>query len=36
MQDNLYDVVIVGAATSGAWFGRKMAEKGYKVKIVEN
>lgn len=35
MQDNLYDVVIVGAATSGAWFGRKMAEKGYKVKIVE-
>ncbi len=30
-----YDVVIIGAATSGAWFARRMAEKGYKVKIIE-
>ncbi len=35
MQNHLYDVLIVGAATSGAWFGRTMAEKGYKVKIIE-
>ena len=31
----LYDVVIVGAATSGAYFARKMAKKGYKVKMIE-
>ena len=31
----LYDVVIVGAATSGAYFARKMSKKGYKVKMIE-
>ena len=30
-----YDVVIVGAASSGAFFAKRMAEKGYKVKIIE-
>ena len=31
----IYDVVIIGAATSGAYFARKMAKKGYKVKMLE-
>lgn len=30
-----YDVVIIGAASSGAFFAKRMAEKGYKVKIIE-
>lgn len=30
-----YDVLIIGSATSGAWLARKMAEKGYKVKVIE-
>ena len=30
-----YDVVIVGAATSGAYFACKMAKKGYTVKVIE-
>lgn len=30
-----YDVVIIGAATSGSFFARKMAEKGYSVKVIE-
>ena len=30
-----YDVVVIGAATSGSFFARKMAEKGYKVKVIE-
>jgi len=30
-----YDVVIVGSATSGAYFARKMAEKGYNVKMID-
>ncbi len=30
-----YDIAIIGAATSGAFFARRMAEKGYKVKIIE-
>lgn len=30
-----YDVIIVGAASSGAYFAQKMAEKGYSVKIIE-
>lgn len=32
---NKYDVVIIGAATSGAYFARKMAKLGYSVKMVE-
>lgn len=35
MENNLYDVLVIGAATSGAWFARRMAEKGYKVKVIE-
>ena len=30
-----YDIVIIGAATSGAYFARKMANKGYSVKVIE-
>ena len=30
-----YDVAIIGAATSGSFFAKKMAEKGYKVKVFE-
>lgn len=30
-----YDIVIIGAATSGAYFARKMAKKGYSVKVIE-
>lgn len=35
MENNVYDVVIVGAATSGAWLARSLAEKGRKVKVIE-
>ena len=30
-----YDVVIVGGATSGAYFAKKMADRGHTVKIIE-
>lgn len=30
-----YDVVIIGAATSGAFFAQRMAAKGYRVKVIE-
>ncbi|MBO5776100.1 MAG: hypothetical protein J6R35_01865, partial [Clostridia bacterium] len=30
-----YDVVVIGAATSGAFFAKRMALKGYKVKVIE-
>lgn len=30
-----YDVVVIGAASSGAFFARRMAEKGYAVKVIE-
>ena len=30
-----YDVVIIGAATSGAYFARKMAKRGFSVKVIE-
>lgn len=30
-----YDVLVVGASTTGAWFARKMAEKGHKVFVIE-
>ncbi|MCQ2463294.1 MAG: FAD-dependent monooxygenase, partial [Clostridia bacterium] len=30
-----YDVLIIGAATSGAYFAQKMAKRGYKVKMLE-
>lgn len=30
-----YDIVIVGAATSGAFFAQRMASKGYSVKVIE-
>ena len=32
---NKYDVVIIGAATSGAYFARKTAKLGYADKTVE-
>jgi flavin-dependent dehydrogenase len=30
-----FDVVIIGAATSGSFFARKMAEQGFSVKVIE-
>lgn len=30
-----YDVIIIGAATSGAYFAKKMALKGYSVIMLE-
>lgn len=30
-----YDVLVVGGSTTGSWFARKMAEKGYKVLMIE-
>lgn len=36
MENNLsYDIVVIGAATSGAWIAHKMAKRGYKVKVIE-
>ncbi len=31
----MYDILIVGASTTGCWFARKMAEKGFKVLVIE-
>ncbi len=31
----IYDIAIIGAATSGAYFAKKMAKKGFKVKMIE-
>lgn len=30
-----YDILIVGAATSGAYFAHEMAMRGYRVKVIE-
>jgi len=30
-----YDILVVGGSTTGSWFARKMAEKGYKVLMIE-
>lgn len=30
-----YDIVIVGASTTGCWFAKKMAEQGAKVLVIE-
>lgn len=30
-----YDVLVVGAATSGAYFAHEMAKRGYRVKVIE-
>ena len=30
-----YDVLIVGGSTTGCWFAEKMAEKGFKVLVIE-
>ncbi|MCR5484627.1 MAG: FAD-dependent oxidoreductase [Clostridiales bacterium] len=30
-----YDIIIIGAATSGSYFAKKMAEKGFKVVMLE-
>ena len=30
-----YDIVIIGAATSGAYFAKKMASRGYSVIMLE-
>lgn len=30
-----YDIAVIGAATSGAFFAKKMSEKGYSVKVIE-
>ena len=31
----IYDVVIVGASTTGCWFAYKMAEQGFSVLVLE-
>lgn len=31
----MYDVVIIGASTTGCWFAEKMARKGLKVFVIE-
>lgn len=30
-----YDVLVVGASTTGCWFAHKMAKKGFKVLVIE-
>lgn len=30
-----YDILVVGGSTTGAWFAKKMAEKGHKVLMIE-
>ena len=30
-----YDVAVIGGATSGSFFARKMAEKGYNVLVID-
>lgn len=30
-----YDIVIVGGSTTGSWFARRMAEKGFSVYVIE-
>lgn len=30
-----YDVIIVGASTTGSWFGREMAKRGFNVLMLE-
>ena len=30
-----YDILVVGASTTGSWFAKKMAEKGHKVLMIE-
>ena len=32
---DFYDVVIVGASSAGAYFARKMAERGFSVLVLE-
>ena len=32
---NKYDVAVIGGATSGSFFAQRMAERGYKVKVIE-
>lgn len=30
-----YDVIVVGASTTGSWFAKKIAEKGFRVLMIE-
>ncbi len=30
-----YDIIVVGASTTGAWFARRMAERGHSVLLLE-
>lgn len=30
-----YDILVVGGSTTGAWFARRMAERGHKVLVIE-
>ena len=30
-----YDVIVVGASTTGSWFGNEMAKRGFKVLMLE-
>lgn len=30
-----YDILVVGGSTTGAWFARRMAERGHKVLLIE-
>ena len=31
----MYDILIVGASTTGCWFAEKMASQGFRVLVVE-
>lgn len=33
--DNSYDIVIIGAATSGSYFAKRMADEGFKVLVLD-
>ena len=30
-----YDIIVVGASTTGAWFARQMAQRGHSVLVIE-
>ena len=32
----VFDIVIIGAATTGAYFGRLMAEKGFSTLVIDS
>ena len=32
---NEYDILVVGASTTGCWFAEKMASQGFSVLVIE-